>query len=86
MFGKGDTTRAGGKVPEVTNPHVDVAETLQYLVGDTGGLQAMMGGFRIKIYHAKAFPWAEVFKMLLFRDFKVYVTRHKAELFIEATY
>lgn len=72
-------------VPPVTNPGVDVGETLAYLMGDTGRLQEVMGGFRIKVYHAKAFPWAEVFKMLLFRDFKVYVTRHKAEIFIEAS-
>jgi hypothetical protein len=66
------------------NPGVDVAEALHYLMGDTGELQESMGGFRIKIYHVRAFPWGEVCKTLLFRDFKVYVTRHKADLFIEA--
>jgi len=55
-----------------------------FLIGDTGGLQQAMGGYRIKIYHSGAFPWAEVFKALVFRDFRVYVTRHKADLFIEA--
>jgi hypothetical protein len=66
------------------NPGVDVAESLRYLMGDTGDLQEYMGGFRIKVYHIRAFPWGEVFKMLVYRDFKVYVTRHKADLFIEA--
>jgi hypothetical protein len=74
------------KVPPVTNPNVDIGESLSYLMGDTGGLQESMGGFKIKIYHAKAFPWGEVFKALLYRDFRVYVTRHKADIFIEASY
>jgi hypothetical protein len=73
------------KVPPVLNPAMDVSEALRDLVGDTGGLQETMGGFRIKIYHARYFPWDEVFKTLLYRDFKVYVTRHKADLFIEAS-
>jgi hypothetical protein len=72
------------KVPPVTNPSLDVGQALSYLMGDTGGLQEQLGGFRIKVYHAKAFPWGEVFKMLLYRDFRVYVTRHKADIFIEA--
>jgi hypothetical protein len=65
-------------------PSVDVAESLRHAMGDTGDLQETLGGFRIKIHHAGAFPWAVVFKTLLFRDFKVYVRRHNAELFIEA--
>jgi hypothetical protein len=72
--------------PPVTNPSVDIAESLSYLMGDTGGLQEVMGGFRIKVYHMGAFPWAEVFKALVYRDFKVYVTRHKADIFIEAKF
>ncbi len=68
----------------LANPGVDVAESLRYMMGDTGDLQESMGGFRIKIYHVRAFPWGEVFKALLYRDFKVYVTRHKADLYIEA--
>ena len=43
-----------------------------------------MGAFSIKVHHARMFPWDEVFKHLLFRDFKVDVTRHKADFFIEA--
>jgi len=74
-----------GKVPPVTNPSVDVGEQLRYLMGDTGGLNEAMGGYRIKVYHTRAFPWDEVFKTLLYRDFKIYVTRHKADIYIEAT-
>lgn len=73
------------KIPPVTNPNIDVGESVRYLMGDTGGLQESMGGFRIKVYHMRAFPWAEVFKMLLYREFKVYVTHHKADIFIEAS-
>lgn len=72
--------------PLVSNPSIDLAELLTHLMGDTGGLQEVMGGFRIKIYHLKAFPWGDVVKELLYRDFKVYMTRHKADLFIEAMY
>ena len=71
-------------VPPVSNPTVDVSEQLRYLMGETGGLNEALGGYRIKVFHTRAFPWDEVFKTLLFRDFKVYVTRHKADLYIEA--
>lgn len=70
--------------PPVRNPTVDVGEELAWLIGETGGLQETLGGYKIKVFHTRAFPWDEVFKALLFRDFKVYVTRHKADLFIEA--
>jgi hypothetical protein len=66
------------------NPTRDVAEELSMLMGDTGGLNEAMGGYRIKVYHTRAFPWDEVFKALLYRDFKIYVTRHKADIYIEA--
>lgn len=72
------------KVPPVTNPQVDIGETLAYLVGDTGIVQESMGGFKIKVYHTRSFPWDDIFKALLYRDFTVYVTRHKADLFVEA--
>lgn len=71
--------------PPFVAPTIDVAETLRYLMGDTGDLQESLGGFRIRVHHTRAFPWADVFKILLFRDFKVYVTRHKADISIEAT-
>ena len=72
------------KVPPVINPGVDVGEHLVWLVGQTGAVQNAGAGYRIKIYHAGMFPWAEVFKDLVYRDFKVYVTRHKADLYIDA--
>lgn len=74
------------KVPPVTNPTMDVGQVLQILIGDTGAVQGVMGGFRIKVYHTRAFPWGEVFKTLLYRDFRVFVTRHKADLFVEAAF
>ena len=77
-------SRQQSNVPPVTNPGVDVAELLRFTMGDTGDLQERMGGFRIKIYHARAFPWDQVLRALLYRDFRVSVTRNKADIFIEA--
>ena len=73
------------KVAPVTNPGVDVGEMLAYLVGETGIVQASMGGFKIKVFHARMFPWDDVFKALLYRDFRVWLSRHKADIYIEAT-
>ncbi len=73
------------KVPEGSVPVVDVGQQLRYLMGDTGILSDALGGFRIKVFHTRMFPWDEVFKTLLYRDFKVSVTRHKADIYIEAT-
>ncbi len=73
------------KIPPVTGPGVDVADLLRFLIGDMGALSDSMGGFKIKIYHTRAFPWDDVFRELLYRDFKIYVSRHKADIFIEAT-
>jgi hypothetical protein len=75
---------AKDRIPPVINPGVDVGDELNFLIVDTGGLEELMGGYRIKVFHTRAFPWDEVFKVLLFRDFKVYVTRHKADIYIEA--
>lgn len=72
------------RIPPVINPGADVAEELKRLIGDTGVVEDAMGAFRIKVCHSGAFPWSEVFKTLLYRDFQVYVTRQKADLFIEA--
>jgi len=72
------------KIPPVLYPTRDVGEELTWLIGDTGGLSTLMGGYKIKVFHTRAFPWDDVFKTLLFRDFKVYVSRHKADIFIEA--
>jgi len=66
------------------DPAVDVEQQLIFLMGDLGGLQNVMGAFRIKVYHTRAFPWDDVFKLLLYRDFKIDVTRHKADIYIEA--
>lgn len=68
----------------VADPTTDVAEELALLMGDTGGLNETMGGYRIKIFHARAFPWDDVMKLLTYRGFRVYVTNHKADLYIEA--
>lgn len=76
---------AARPTPPVTSPSIDVGELLRYLVGETGIVQESMGGFKIKVFHTRAFPWDDVFKTALYRDFKVYITRHKAELFIEIT-
>ena len=65
---------------------VDLGESLAYLMGDTGAVQESLGGFKIKIFHSRAFPWGEVVKALLYRDFRVSVTRRKADIFIEASY
>ena len=64
----------------------DLGQSLAYLMGDTGAVQESLGGFKIKIYHSRAFPWGEVVKALLYRNFRVYMTRHKADIFIEASY
>ncbi len=75
---------AQSNIPPVINPTVDVEEELSWLIGDVGTIYQAMGGYKIAIHHAGAFPWDEVFKALLYRGFQVWVTRHKADLFIEA--
>ncbi len=70
--------------PDLHNPAADLGQELAKLIGVTGGLQEYMGGYRIAVYHASAFPWDGVFKVLLYRDFQVFVTRRKADIFIEA--
>jgi len=72
------------KIPPVINPTIDLGEELAYLIGETGSVSNLMSGYKIKIYHTRMFPWDDVFKALLFREFKVYVSNHKADLFIEA--
>ncbi len=65
-------------------PPLDLAERLVYLIGDRGVMKEQMGGFKIKVVHPRGFPWPEVFKILVFRGFRVYVTLHKTDLYIEA--
>jgi hypothetical protein len=71
-------------IPPVFDPSADLGQELVRLIGDTGTLQESMGGYRIAVHHARAFPWDDVFKALLYRDFQVWITRHKADLFVEA--
>jgi len=73
------------KLPPADDLGIDVGESLQHIMGDTGDVREQLGGFRIRIYHASAFPWSEVFKTLLYRDFRVYVSRNKADIYIEAS-
>jgi len=73
------------KTPPVMHPAIDVGESLQHLMGDTGDVREQLGGFRIRVYHSSAFPWGEVFRTLLYRDFRVYVSRNKADIYIEAS-
>jgi len=72
------------KPPAVTNPGADVGDALAYYIGHTGTIEPAMGGYRIRVHHTRGFPWDEVFKALLYRGFKVYVTNAKADLIIEA--
>jgi hypothetical protein len=73
------------KPPLVIDPDVDVGVVVRDIVGHMGAVEQADGGFKIKIHHGGAFPWHELFKALLYRDYKVAVTRKKAELYIEAT-
>ena len=68
----------------MSEPTRDTNEELVWLIADTGEVHDWLGGYKIKIFHTRSFPWDDVFKVLLYRNFKVYVTRHKADLFIEA--
>lgn len=73
-----------GNRDSTTRSCEDVGQELARLMGVTGELQESMGGYRILIYHSRAFPWDAVLKTLLYRDFQVWVGRKKADLFIEA--
>ncbi len=57
---------------------------LTRIVGDMGVVEETNGAFRVKVAHSRAFPWDDVFKQLLYRDFKVEVTKQKADLIIES--
>jgi hypothetical protein len=71
------------KIAPVTNPSADVGQTLAWYIGDTGVLSESMGGYRIRVMHSRGFPYDEIFKTVLYRGFKVYVTNHKADIIIE---
>lgn len=86
-----DSSSAGSPTPLDTassssglSPTMDVADQLRYLIGDTGILHESMGGYKIAVCHTRMFPWDDVFKVLLYRNFNVYVTRKKADMYIEA--
>ena len=72
------------RIPPVINPTRDVGEELTHVIGDTGIVQDLLGGYRILVYHTRMFPWDDVFKLLLYRDFQVSLGHHKADIFIEA--
>lgn len=71
------------RTPPVADPSANVEKELKRLVGDMGVVEEASGAYRVKVAHSRAFPWDDVFKQLLYRDFKVEVTRHKADLIIE---
>jgi hypothetical protein len=74
------------RTPPVISPTADIAPKLEFLIRETGGMEdAPAGAFKVKVFHTAAFPWEEVFKLLLYRGYKVNVTAHKADLFVEAT-
>jgi hypothetical protein len=68
----------------VEQPSADVGEELATLIKVTGTVQSSMGGYRILVHHAGAFPWEKVFKALVYRGFRVYVSSRKADLEINA--
>ncbi len=72
------------RTPPVTIPQGDLGELLIDLMGQSGKLIDSMGGYRIRVCHTGMFPWARVLKELVYRGFQVFVTNHKAELYIEA--
>lgn len=75
---------AEAKLPAVVNPDADLLGHLTYLSSDTASVEEVDGGYRVKIFHSRGFPWEDVLKALLYRGFAVRVTNHKADLFIEA--
>ena len=76
---------AQASIPPVTNPDADMGDQLRYLMGETGELiESGAAAYKLKIFHTRAFPWDDVFKHLLYRGYKVSVSSHKADLFIEA--
>jgi hypothetical protein len=68
----------------VEQPAADVGEELAKIIKVTGTVQSSMGGYRILVHHATAFPWDKVLKALVYRGFRVYVSARKADLQIDA--
>jgi len=71
------------RTPPVADPGANVFKELERIVGDMGMVEEEGGTIRVKVAHSRAFPWDDVFKQLLYRDFDVKVTKHKADLIIE---
>jgi hypothetical protein len=71
------------RIPPVADPTANIQEEINRIVGHMGIVEENDGALRIKVAHSRAFPWDDVFKALLYRDYKVDVTRHKADLIIE---
>ena len=65
-------------------PTANVEKELTRIVGDMGFDEQASDAYRIKVAHSRAYPWDDVFKQLLYRDYKVEITNHKADLIIEA--
>ena len=72
------------KMPLVIDPDVEIGIVIRDIVGHMGAVEITGGAFRIKVHHGGSFPWDALFKALLYRDYKVTLTRHKADIFIEA--
>ncbi len=72
------------KTPLVVDPDVEIGIVIRDIVGHMGAVEENGGAFKIKVHHGGSFPWDSLFKALLYRDYKVTITRHKAEIFIEA--
>ena len=68
----------------VIDPDVDVGVVVRDIVGHMGAVEESAGAFKIKVHHGRSFPWDDLFKSLLYRDYKVSITRIKAELYVEA--
>jgi len=62
----------------------DIAQELARLIGDTGNVQNVMGAFRVRVVKPAAFPWEQVFRVLLLHGFGVSVACPEANLVIEA--
>ena len=72
------------KTPLVVDPDVEIGIVIRDIIGHMGAVEEHAGAFKIKVHHGGSFPWDSLFKALLYRDYKVTMTRHKAEIFIEA--
>lgn len=76
------------------NSEADLLDQLSYLIGETGEIldvdgmseatEAEPGKLRIRVFHARAFPWDDVFKALVYRGYEASVGADHADLFIDA--